>query len=241
MGYVTVAEMRAEGVAATYVDATVQAAIDLASQYMDRACRQWFESRSYTAYLDGQDSDRLFLPVPIITLTELYINNRFTAQDKLLTADYVVYNGKGFPDDRRNPKVELINSRRSIFQVPALQQGGRIFMKGKRNQKLVGTFGFTEEDGTTPLLIVRAVKKMCLRFLDVLSPTGGGSGTTTSSGVIIGESTDGHFIQYATPGSAGVKAASMGISRDPEVEQIIQMYRAPITLAVPGSSNWELG
>lgn len=243
MGYATVAEIRAEGLtdATKYPDLLVQGAIDLSSQYIERATRQWFESRSLTVRMDGNDSDRLFLPVPVISISELYINDRFEAANLLPAADYVVYNGRSFPDDRKNPKVELVNQRRSIFQVPALQFGKRIFMKGKRNQKMVGTFGYTEADGTTPLLIKRACKKMTLRFVEILASSGTGTSGSSNSGSIIGESTDGHFIQYALQSSLGINGATMGISKDGEVEQILALYRAPLAIAVPGSTSFELG
>lgn len=244
MGYVTIADVRAQGLTDTakYPDATVQAAIDLSSQYIDRTTRQWFESRALTVLMDGQDSARLFLPVPVITVTELYVNNRFAASEVLPATDYVVYNGRALPDDRKNPKIQLITARQSIYQVPNLTAGGRTFMKGPRNQKIVGTWGYTESDGTTPLLIKRACMKMTLRFADKLAEGGSGTGGTSgSSGAIIGESTDGHFIQYAMPSAIGVSGGTYGISKDPEVEIILQMFRAPLALAVPGSSQFELG
>lgn len=243
MGYVTVQNMRDEGLSDTvkYPDGQVQLAIDLASQYIDRTTRQWFESRSLTVLLDGQGSDRLFLPVPVITLAELYINLRFDASEVLPAADYVVYNGRSLPDDRYNPKVELVNMRRSLFQVGSLSYGKRVFMKGKRNQKLVGAFGFTEADNSTPKMIQRACKKMALRFVDKLAENGTGTTGSTNSGTVIGESTDGHFIQYAMPSATGVKGATFGISKDPEVEQILALYKAPIGLAVPGTPDFDLG
>lgn len=243
MGYCTVQNVRDAGLTdvVTYPDPLVQAAIDLASQYIDRSTRQWFEVRNKTVLMDGNDSDRLFLPVPVISVSELYINNRFDAAEKMAVADYVVYNGRDLPDDRKNPKLALVNQRRSIFEVPALQFGRRIFMKGLRNQKIVGTFGYTEADGTTPLLIVRCTLKMALRFAEKLASSGTAASGLGSSGVIIGESTDGHFIQYATPSASGTQGATWGISKDPEVETILRQYKAPLALAVPGSSFFELG
>lgn len=242
MGYCTVQDVRDQGLTDTsaYPDATVQAAIDLASQYIDRATRQWFDVRARTVTIYGNDSDRLFLPVPIVSVTDLFINGRFDAADKLAAEDYTVFNGRDLPDDRKNPKIQLVNQRRSIFQVPALQYGRRIFMKGMR-QKIVGTFGYVEADDSTPLLIKRACLKMTLRFVEKLAPSGTGSSGGNNSGIIIGESTDGHFIQYAMPNATGAKGGSYGVSKDPEVETILLQYRAPLGIAVPGSAYFELG
>jgi hypothetical protein len=240
--YSDISSMRAQGLSSSlYADGAVTTALALATQYIDRATRQWFESRTLTALLDGNDSDRLFLPVPVISVSGLWINNRFETQEALPTTDYAVYNGRGLPDDRKNPKIGLISQRRSIYQVPALQDGRRIFMKGHKNQKITGAFGYTESDGTTPLLIKRACEKMALRFVAQLAADGQAQDGSGSSGAVIGEMTDGHMIQYAMPASIGIPGATFGISKDAEVEQILQAYRAPVAIAVPGSAFFELG
>jgi hypothetical protein len=252
VGYTTVSEVRAAGISvAKASDAAVQAAIGLWSSFIDQQTRQWFEARPGTLSLDGNDSEVLFLSVPVITITGLYINSRFESVDNIPqtnpdgTPNYVVYNARGYfngtgqagVDDRKNPKIAFYNQRRSIFQIPSLAYQGRIFMKGHQNQKLVGTFGYTEADGTTPLLIQRACLKLVAKNL--------AKGVMGDNRLLSGESTDGHSVQYAMPQALGVKGKTFGITGDMEVEQILQMYRAPLAIRAPGSANplanFELG
>lgn len=232
MGYVTVAEVRAEGVPgdATHevTDARVQAAINLWSQVVERLCRQWFESRALTVLMDGNGADTLWLPVPVISLSALYVNGDFTTVlDPLY---YEVFNSRTVPDDRKNPKVQLKHEKRDLFEK-VLWDEYPIFTKGQRNQKLVGNFGFTEPDGTTPLLIKRAVLKLISKSLSAMYA--GWPALPPSGGPVSKETTDGHSIEYAisTTASSGL----MGLTGDPEIVQIIRMYSAPTTVAVPES------
>lgn len=238
MAYATVTDARNEGVPATIVDGTIQAALDTWSQFIDRACRQFFESRNATIDINGNDSRILFLPVPVITVTSLFTNANFTTA--LPTTDYKVYAERGpVVDNRKNPKIELTNPGQGIYDLPRTQFG--MFLRGTQNQRVIGAFGYTESDGTTPKLIKRAVLKLALRQLMNGGPTGGlwnEINKNTSSGKIMSETTDGHTVTYdafrINPSNPGLS----GITGDQEVDRIIDMYRAPIAMGVPGSSIW---
>lgn len=142
--YITVQQVRDEGITATIAsDPKVLSYIRIWQEILERACRQWFESRSLTMLLNGNDSDTLFLGIPIITLTSLKINGSDTA---LEATYYKVYSEKGSPDYRRNPKISLISDElRDIYTAP-LTTGRLKFYKGKKNQEVKGTFGFIEPD-----------------------------------------------------------------------------------------------
>lgn len=235
MGYVTVEEMRAEGVTTQMcADERLQGIIDTWSQFIDQRTRQWFDSRDLDITLDGNDTPILHLGVPIISLTELYINGSTTPADP---STYKVYSSNTIPDDRRNPKVRLLTQRRTLFDVPGIGLAGRgpMFAKGQK-QRLVGSFGFVEGEGeatTPPMLIKRAVTKMVAKNVTPLLS----GGVLSRPSVVMSESTDGHSITYGMPTSLGIKPGSVGITGDVEVEQIISMYRAPLAMAVPGSMD----
>lgn len=146
MSYATVADALDEGVPTAIPDSTIQQELDTWSQFIDRACRQWFEPRSYTFDCDGNDSNRLFFPVPIISVTALYVNGDFT--NVLDPARYRVYNSRNMAqDDRRNPKIALTPNGMTIFSGPPIGAWGApgpCFLRGIRNQRVVGTFGYTE-------------------------------------------------------------------------------------------------
>jgi len=230
-GYITVAEVRAEGLPDPPSDAKVQAAIDLWSQVIDRLCRQWFESRPLTILMDGNGADTLWLPVPIITVSALYINGDFDPVSQPLDpAYYEVFNSRTTPDDRKNPKVQLKHEKRDLFEK-VLWDEYPIFTKGQRNQKLVGNFGYTEPDGSTPLLIKRAVLKLISKSLAAMYA--GWPALPAPSAPVSKEVTDGHSIEYAisTTASSGL----MGLTGDPEIVQIVRMYTGPMSVAVPES------
>lgn len=232
-GYATLAEVRAAGIAeATADDATVIAAIIQWSQFIDRACRQWFEPRYLDGKIDGNGTRVLWLMAPIIGVDELYMNGDF---DNAVNSDaYEVYNnlGSGLKDDRRNPKIAISDQYTSTDLYRRLAHGSDLtFADGRKNQQIKGTFGYVEQDGSTPGLIRRAVLKMVVKQLGAASPL---SPPPAPAGPVIGETTDGHTIRYASM-VGGRKIGTAGITGDSEVEGIIQLYRAPRAIEV--SSN----
>lgn len=234
MAYVTLEEVRNEGLTSAQAsDARVLELIEYWSRFIDQACGQWFESRSLTVEMDGNDSPTLFLLAPIIELSALYLNED-TAP--LPVGYYRVYNSRALPDDRRNPRIKLKGFKRDIFRPGLLSADGPRFLKGERNQKLVGTFGFTEADGSTPPLIKRAVLRLVLKNPRPMGEGGGGPPVTQ---FIKSETTDGHSISYATPSELGVgSTGTLGVTGDPETERIIRMYRRPILLGAPGAMHY---
>lgn len=227
MAYATVADARAEGVPNTILDAAIQAQIDIWSQFIDKACRQWFESRAVTLDLDGTDARVLFLPVPIISLTSLFVNSDFTTA--LPTTHYKVYSHQTqLRDDRRNPRIEMASSDLNIFSPNRYS----VFVAGTQNQRLVGNFGFVESDGSTPKLIKRAVLKLAIKHL-AASPNGLWNEVAAgnpSVGSVASESTDGHSISYNAFSIKPTVPGLNGITNDPEVDNIIKMYKGPILI-----------
>ncbi len=229
MGYVTVAEARAEGIPTPPSDVKLQTAIDEWSAFVDKACRQWFDSRSLTIYLDGTDCDSLWLPIPIITLTQLFVNGDFTNAVDL--ALYNIHNARDIPDDRTNPRVTVNRPSdvADLFTRVVFGEAVR-FLKGNRNQKLVGTFGFTDAGGVTPPAIKRAVMKLISKSLSPLYAGGLGS-TPLVPGPVKSEKTDGHSIEYGISGSGAT--GFLAITGDAEVDAILRLYRAPLAMGVP--------
>lgn len=143
VNYIEIADVRAEGLSAsTYPDSKVLAAIETWQAFLERACRQWFESRQKTFSVDGTDSDTLHFGVPIIGIDYIKLN---ASTDELETTLYKVYSGTQLPDDRPNPRIKLIGPDwvRDIFTAPVTT--GRLrFRKGRQNQEIKGTFGYID-------------------------------------------------------------------------------------------------
>jgi hypothetical protein len=230
MPYATVADARAEGVPVSIVDATIQTQLDRWSKFIDEATHQWFEPRTLSLLLDGNDSRTLFLPVPIISLTSLFMNANFTTA--VSPALYAVYSSQtALRDDRRNPMIKLAQSGLGVFDAADFRMGS-MFVAGAQNQQLNGSFGFVEADGTTPALIKRAVLKLSIKELIA----GGGklwnqvSNGPFTQGTVTSETTDGHSITYNAFQYKPIAAGLNGITNDAEVDNIIVMYRSPLKI-----------
>lgn len=221
-------------------DDSLTAAILAWQQVIDRMTDQFFESRAATVELDGTDSDTLHFGVPIIAVTEMKINNSPTALD---TSLYKVYIRREAPnDDRKNPRIKLTrdDDNRDIFASPIMH--GRLkFRKGRQNQQVTGTFGFTEEDGSVPFLIQRAlallvVEKTVTPIL--VDPAKPAPPMSTARGPILEEVTDGHKLKYQVRGGAAKASPKglRGITENPEIHDIVKLYKAPLRMATP--ANW---
>lgn len=232
--YVSVEDIRTAGMPATQAtDAQVEEAIRAAQATLERATRQWFLPRDLTLRLDGNNSDTLLLPVPIIDIEYLKIND---SSQPLDTDCYVVYNGRSFPDDRQNPRIKLKRSGGSIYSGPAGFGQPLTFIKGTQNQEIKGTFGYIEEDGTPPLLIQKATRKLAIQYLT--SPEYVAPGETApqappqgQSGQVMRETTDGHSVAYTFVKFGDVRAGLSGLTMDREVLDIIRLYKSPIGIA----------
>lgn len=240
--YITVADVRAAGIDSTIAsDTTVETAILINQQFIERVTRQWFNERTLTLQMDGNGADTLFLPVPIIEVTELYTNDNVNVRDP---ATYRVYNGRFFPDDRKNPRIKLIRSSTDsdIFSDPFRSSRPATFIKGWQNQKIVGSFGYVEADGSTPELIKRALLKLVIEKLTnpVYVPAGSVPPAPPPPGPVgsvIRETTDGHTIQYTFVKFGDTRAGVSGYTMDREVLTILDLYKAPIGVAV-ASAAW---
>ena len=205
------------------------ALIETWQQFIERTTRDWFVPRQMTWDLDGNGTTLMQLPVPIVSVSALYINDDF---DNALDADaFKAYDGRGESgrDDRKNPRIKLVTGETSIFTgVGQIRRRTTVFEVGEQNQRVVGVFGFVEPDGSVPAPIVYALKKLVVRSSRPMAgSSGGGPGP---AGPMIEEETDRHRRKWADP-LVGSKAWST--TGDTEVDQILATYRAPISLGAP--------
>lgn len=240
MAYITIQQVRDAGLDETVADDdTVNAAILGWQEFIDRATDQFFEPKVATVLLDGTDSDTLHFGVPIIDITEIKVNNNTTVLDPNL---YKVYNRQEAPnDDRRNPRIKLIRTddMRDIFVNPIIH-GRHLFRKGRQNQEVTGSFGFTEPGGAVPFLIQRAMLLLVIEKITtpIIPDPSKIIETTVTRGPVLEESTDGHKLKFQARGGA-VKASPKGlrgITENPEILDIIKLYKAPLRMATP--ANW---
>jgi len=234
--YISVQDVRDAGLSETdYPEPTVIAAIELWQQFLERACRQWFNLRSLIFSVDGNDSDTLHFGVPIVSIEYLKLNN---GSDPLSTDMFRIYSGNTYPDDRGNPCIKLVGPdfTRDIFVQPIT--GGRMkFRKGRKNQEIKGIFGYVESDGSTPKMIKRALLLLVTeKLVQPFVPTAGL--LLPVLGSVLSETTDGHSISYGSliDGFSPRRPGLSGITQNVEVLDIIKLYRAPLGIASP--ANW---
>jgi hypothetical protein len=194
--------------------------------FIDKNTRQFFNKREFTIEMEGTNSDLLLLPVPIIAVTSLYKNSEAEALD---SSYYRVFNGRTSPDDRRNPRIKMMSEESDV-----LYTGSSYFMRGSI-QKIVGSFGFLEEDGSTPRMIQRACLKLAtMRGLQTIGESASQANSASGVGAIKREKTDLHEIEYydANSNSSGDSgdAANGTFSGDAEIDRIIRSYKSPIVV-----------
>lgn len=241
--YITVQDIRDVGITVTMADdQTVLDTIAIWQEFIDRACRQWFNPRALTLQFDGTDSDTLHFGIPIISIDYVRLNND---PNNLNTDYYRVYSSRSYPDDRRNPRIKLVRSDefRDIYTAP-LTWGELRFRKGRQNQTVKGTFGFTESDGSVPKLIQRALTKLVVEKLQnpIFHDYSTGPAPVPTPPPIVGpmtmEKTDDHERRFGQSGGAIAdrRPGLAGITDDQEILGIIKLYRAPLGIATP--AHW---
>lgn len=224
MGYVTIAEARAEGITVAQAsDARLQILIDLWSTFVDRATGQWFDARTLTFKMDGTGTPVLFLDVPVILITTATVDGSLVP-----STDFVVYNrhlgGLLAPDDRGNPKLEYVG-----VSTP-WGRGRAAWNRGTQNVELVGKFGYTDPNGTadgkTPDLIKRVTIMLVVRGLALLADTDAVQAAQNAVR-ITEERTRDQSVSYGRGRIDLIGQGSTPWTDDPDINMILDMYRAP--------------
>ena len=143
------AELRRRGYdEETFTDAELLEAGETIFEIISLFTNRDFELKSITLKLDGDGTNELVLPIPIISITSI------TDDMGVLSADeYVVYN-REIPDDRQKPRIVRISGS---------------FPKGNQNVEIQGVYGWVEGGlKPKPLLEVsyRLLHKMFEPLLD---------------------------------------------------------------------------
>lgn len=244
--YVSIYEMRCEGVPETINEAKIRSAIRIACRRVEALTRLFFEPRYLTFEVDGRGGPILQLGVPIIGIenVEFTVSTFSPADLPIATGDLIVYNrhirqGLLHPDDRFDPKLEFLrtpNSRPFGYatgdEVDFIS-GYAGFTESQLNVRIVGLFGFTEPDrsptGSTPALLKHAVKRLAMRHLRPMWQDAPKSFGETTIGPVASERTKDQSITYAQVRTSSLAAPLTG---DVEVDEILSHFIAP---AIHGS------
>lgn len=196
MSYCTVEDLRSEGIAEEqYDDAQLERLIAVSCSFIDNVTGQWFESREKVIRLDGRGGKNLILPVFLSEADYVKISGE-------VVEDYVLYNRM---EDRAYPK---------IFRAVR-------WPKGRLNIEISGTWGYVEEDGTTPPAIRRAAMKLAMYNFPALSDTEAQE-EKNLRGILLSETTDGHSYSLSEGAVSSLSAGA--ITGDTEIDQILKSY-----------------
>ena len=196
MSYCTVEDLRAEGLdEEKYSDETLGNLVKLSCEYIDRITGQFFEPRQQHLRLDGRGGKILVLPYPLIEVEYIEVSRE-------IIDDYVVYNRI---EDRSYPKIYR-NAK---------------WPNGILNIEIKGTWGYVEEDGSTPEPIKRIARKLAMYYFPALNDAEAQENKNLN-GLLISETTDGHSYELAEDAVANLYASS--ITGDTEIDSVLKYY-----------------
>ena len=244
--YVGLSAMRAEGVPAAVTDARLIDAIAMASRQAEMWTTRFFSPRAATYHLKGTGNRRVFIDQPIIAIEETSIEATPGDEDGLVIDPtyYRVFNrhlseGLLSPDDRLNPKLEMLHGRdiygRSVFDdFAGVSLGALIFPSGPQTVKVSGVFGYTDPDGSlygrTPRMLQHAIGLLLQRYLPKLAD----SDTRTdllNTWRLVEEKTreQSYKLSEAKGGRGGATSHTVSgyLTGDPEIDNILIMYMRP--------------
>lgn len=199
MAYISVADLRAEGVTdPPYNDAYVTARIVLAQSLIEELTGRFFEKKeAYVVTLDGTGHDLLWLPVPPATIDS--ITKVEVGGDELDADDYELLM-RAIPDGRFNPKLRRLSG---------------FWPTGKSNIVITGDFGFVDpgETPTTPVNIKHLCKKIAVWGLPMV-----GDPEAQRGGRIIQESLGDYSYRLSEVGQRGFFG-------DSTIDGLLVMYK----------------
>lgn len=236
--YCLVSDLRSEGVTTTDADdARCQMMISMASRYIERITRRFFNPRSLTVDQNGNGSGTHFYDQPVIAIDSINITIEgisFSGQPIDLN-DVAIYNrhitqNLLSPDDRDNPRVQFKRADPEFARLHALL-GRRIFYEGKLNIRTIGVFGYTDFDGSqlgkTPDLIKWACIQLAFRNLIKLSSVDDRFERLNYNNIKRMRTRD-QEIEYNGRNINGSGLSQGPFSGDNEIDQILMMYiKAP--------------
>lgn len=203
-GYCSVQDVRDEGVTVGMAaDPRLERLIDGATREIDEFTGWWFESRALTLNLDGNDAERLTLPAPAISITSVTIDGI------AVPTDYIKTYGSGplLAPLREAPAIELVYGK---------------FDRGRQNVVIVGSFGYTEADGSASGRTPARIRDACaMMVLKRALPAGDADDVRNA-----------HRIQSMRTRTQSVSffagRAGEGIyTGDPEIDGILKLYHRP--------------
>lgn len=214
MPYATLQQVRDEGLTvAEAADGRVNALLIEATLTIDRITGQFFETRAITMEIYGRGIKWLHLPVFAQTVTAVRFLDRSNSTTTVVPATAYHVFDRFFPDDRYNPRLELLVDE----VIPPTQIS---FWARGSAYEVDATWGWVESDNSTPAQITRACILLVVMWAGELADPDTEMDRRSSDLESI--QVQGRREQYGGPTSIGTITGSV------EVDRILAAYRRPI-------------
>ena len=215
MAYATTSDVEDHGLALADDTDRISELLDRATEFIDRVTGQWFEKKTLTLKFDGDGTEVLDLPVPVIAVTSLGIISKLGTVASIIPAgNYIVYN-RLRPDDRKDPHIYYANG---------------ILPEGFQNIEVIGDFGYVDvldrtelfNNDYTKAIVPLDIKRVCillvLREQQDLSDVN--AQEDKKRGFLLKEETDGHSYELSP-----VMFRKGIITGDRAIDEILLSYR----------------
>ena len=236
-------DLREEGIAAGRAsEQWLITRIALAAKMIDAWTGRSFEPQVLDVRVDGagrwspvggwllRGARALMFGQPIIAVDHVLVEDLYLrCQVQIDPETFAVYNrhlsqGLLNPDDRENPRIELIaKGDLSVFDVIS-------WPKGSQNVHVVAAFGYTEPDGSPagglPPLLRHLAKLLVLRELAKMGDND--RRDAIDRGRIRSESTGAQSYRIAAPKEDGLFA---GFTGDAEIDMLLAAFSRPPSMA----------
>lgn len=216
-------------------DADLLLALTRSVQMVERATGRFFRRRDGDVVVPGESSMQLDLPWPVVSadqggdgVTSIVVDD--TEVD---LADVVVSDGAavGPGDPRDAPRIEFARAT----GVGAVFGAIRRWPEGPGRIVVTASWGYLEEDGSSPEPILNAIARLVIQQCVPLDDLDGRE--DYRRGGLLMEQTQGRMYQV------GMHAGGAGLTLDREIDQVLRSYRRPPGALVlrtprPSRSAW---
>lgn len=249
--YLTVQDMRDEGVPASVTDQWLLKRIGIASRFIEAATKRWFYPKAQTITVDGKGGPKVLLGNPIIHITKVtfetapfYPSSLEIEPDLLKVYNRHLTENLLDPDDRNNPKIEMFHPSESLYQDSSYRArwGRLIFPEGVKNISIEGEFGYTDPDpdevvapgewprGKTPEMLLHCCKLLVMRELDKMAATSARFDTRNRNRLTSERTRDQAYTLGGGGGSSMGAPSGSGFTGDPEIDSLLAYFTRPPSL-----------
>lgn len=188
----------------------------------------FFRPRDGALEIDGNGAERLTLPHPVVSQDQLAealdVEVQVEGDDDVVDATRYRCNAGALPgpdDPRLDPAIAV--KRVSSSGAYIASESRTRWPEGDGNISVTATWGYLEEDGTTPEPILDCLARLVALSIDQGVET---TGAAPGASAITAEAVDGRSYSYSAA------AASYGLTLDRTIDSILRAFTRPPDIQV---------